>query len=106
MVPSVASYKLDEEKPELLGSAHDNQNQEHADTDVHSPNLEVEGDNADPNSTRHRLATPRESIFVPVASWTISQNPQRHLNRGSTTSDGRHESQSKFSNNAKLNSMH
>ncbi|EGZ18994.1 hypothetical protein PHYSODRAFT_499651 [Phytophthora sojae] len=63
---------------------------EHADTDVHSPNLEVEGDNADPNSTRHRLATPRESIFVPVASLDNKPEPtapfkpgQHHIRRAS-----------------------
>ncbi|KAJ8524565.1 hypothetical protein ON010_g16552 [Phytophthora cinnamomi] len=87
VVASSAIYKLEEEKSGLPGSVHDNQNQEHNDIDAHS--LEVDGDNGDPTNTRYRLATPRESIFVPVSSLdnkpklTGIVEPEQHIRRAS-----------------------
>jgi CRP-like cAMP-binding protein len=59
----------------LSASVCGNQEQERENAGDPPPEFTLDGANADPTRTRYQLATPRESIFVPVTSLKSKQEP-------------------------------
>ncbi|KAG6971140.1 hypothetical protein JG688_00004553 [Phytophthora aleatoria] len=67
---------------------HDNQEQETVNDRAQTPRFAVDGATTDATSTRFGLATPRESIFVPVSSLEVKRESttpeqEQHLKRAS-----------------------